>query len=306
MFRSALVVALTVVALTVVATCANAQPAGVANSPWQVSVQGGVVQQFDSDLEDGGEYSVTRANIELGLGYATGPRDSIGLSLGYTIDDYSFDGLGGLAALEPWGEIREYQLAVSLRRGIGERIDLFALPTLRWSAEKGGDLSDGLTPGLIAGFNYRVSDRLRIGPGFGLFDEIEDGVTAFPILLIDWKITDTLSLETGSGMAATRGPGLQLNSTAIEDWTLSLGARYETYRFRLDDDGPVPDGVGEEEAVLAYLAASYEVNPTIRFSALAGLELGGELTLEDMNGRRIRQEDADPAPFIGLTFRARF
>jgi hypothetical protein len=285
---------------------AQAQPAGAGEDPWQVFVRGGAVHQFDSDLDGGGEYSVDRAAIELGLGYATGPRDSVGLSLGYSVDDYSFDGAAGFGGLDPWGEIREYQLSASVRRGIGENFDLFALPFIRWSAEDGGDRGDAMTTGLVAGLNYRVSDRLRIGPGFGAFDEIEGGVSAFPILLIDWQITDTLSLETGSGLAATRGPGLALNSTAIDRWTFGLGARYENFEFRLDESGAVPDGVGEEEAVLTYLSARYEANPAFTFSALVGMEVGGQLTLRDANGLKLQRDDADPAPFVGIAFRGRF
>jgi len=285
---------------------AQAQPEGVGQGPWQFTVSGGAVHQFDSDLDDGGDYSVDRAAIEVGLGFATGPRDSLGLSLGYNVDDYSFGGDSGLAGMDPWGEINEYQLSASIRRGIGERFDLFALPFVRWSAEEGGDRGEGQTTGLIAGVNYRVSDRLRIGPGFGVFEEIEDGVSAFPILLIDWKITDTLSLETGGGLAATRGPGLELKSTAFDGWTLGLGARYENFQFRLDERGPVPNGVGEEEAVLSYLAASYNAHPVFTFSAIAGFEFAGELTLRDANGTRLASDDADPAPYLGLAFRGRF
>ena len=288
------------------ASLAQAQPAGVDAGPWQFTVRGGAVHQFDSDLDQGGEYSVDRAAIELGLGYATGPRDSIGVSIGYSVDDCSFGGSTGLAGLDPWGEIREYQISASFRRGIGERLDLFALPFLRWSAEDGGDRGESMTTGLIAGLNYRVSDRLRIGPGFGVFEEIEDGVSVFPILLIDWQITDTLSLETGGGLAATRGPGLELKSTAISDWTIGLGARYENFQFRLDENGAVPNGVGEEEAVLTYLTASYELNPAFTVSAVAGMEFAGQLTLRDASGLKVTSDDADPAAYLGLAFNGRF
>lgn len=293
-------------ALAATATAAVAQPSGVAQNPWQTFVEGGTVHQLDTDLDEGGSYSATRASIEVGLAYASGPRDSVGFSLGYTRDDYRFDGASGLAGRDPWGSLHEYRVSVPWRKGFGERINAFAIPSLRWSAESGGDLGDAMTAGLIAGANYRVSDRLSIGPGIGVFDEIEDSVNVFPILLIDWQITETLSLETGSGLGATRGPGLQLNSTAIEDWTLSLGGRYETYRFRLDDDGVAPDGVGEEKGVSLFLAASYRTSPGVSVSALAGLEVGGKLRLEDSDGDTIQSDDADPAPFVGFAFRARF
>ena len=178
--------------------------------------------------------------------------------------------------------------------------------SVRWAAESGGDLGEAMTGGLIAGASYRFSDRLRIGPGLGVFGEIEDDVSIFPILVVDWQITDTLALETGSGAGATRGPGLTLRWTGIEDWSFGVGARYETYRFRLDDGGPQPDGVGEEKGVPVYLTASWDVIPTVRLTALAGVEVGGELTLEDEDGNEVQSDDADPAPFLGIAFRARF
>jgi len=294
------------VAALLAGTCsAWAQPAGVSDSPWRTSVEGGVIHQTDANLDGGGSYSVTRASIEVGLSYATDRRNSIGVSVGYSRDDYTFDGNAGLAGSKPWEGIDEYRISAPIRKGFGERINAFAIPSVRWSAESGGDFGEAMTAGLIAGANYRISDRLTIGPGFGVFDEIEDGVSAFPILLIDWKITDTLSLETGGGLGATRGPGLQLSSTAVNDWNFSLGARYETYRFRLDEKGDFANGIGEEKGVLTYLAATYNPNPGISLSALAGVEVGGKLRLEDQDGRSIETDDADPAPFVGLAFRVR-
>lgn len=283
----------------------QAQPGGIADSPWRTSIEGGAIHQFDADLDDGGNYSVSRASIEAGVAYATGPRNSFGLSIGYSRDDYRFDGTTGLAGRSPWGSIDEYRISTPIRMGFGERVNAFAIPSVRWSAENGGDFGDAMTAGIIAGANYRISDRLTIGPGIGVFDEIEDSVNAFPILLIDWKITDTLSLETGGGLGATRGPGLQLSSSAISDWTIGLGARYETYRFRLDDKGAVADGVGEEKGVLTYLAATYSPNPGVSLSALAGFEVSGKLRLEDQNGLTIQSDEADPSPFVGLAFRVR-
>ncbi|MFO8027680.1 MAG: hypothetical protein R6U56_08455 [Opitutales bacterium] len=293
-------------ALVAAATSAMAQPAGVRDGPWRTLFQGAAAHQLDSDLDGGGSYSVTRATIEAGLAYGFGPRDSFGLSFGYSRDDYSFDGTTGLAGRDPWDSLHEYRVSAPLRKGFGERIDAFALPSLRWTAESGGDLSEAMAGGLIAGANYRVNDRLRIGPGIGVFGEIEDDVSIFPILFIDWQITDTISLETGRGIGATRGPGLQLNATGIEDWTFGIGARYDTFRFRLDDESAVPDGVGEEKVVSLFFAATYDATPNMRLSAVAGLEVGGELTLEDKDGREIQSDDADPAPFVGFAFRTRF
>jgi len=286
---------------------AQAQPAGVAAGPWRTQLQGGAVHQFDADLDDGGSFSVNRAFVEAGLAYAFSPRDSVGVAFGYGYDGYDFDrGGDGLAALDPWGDINDFRLSFPLRAGIGERIDLFAVPSVTWRGESGADLDDAATGGALLGATWRFGDDLRLGAGVGAFSEIEDDATVFPILLVDWQVTESFSLETGQGLGATRGPGLTLNWTGIDRWRFTLGARWETWRFRLDDGGTAPDGVGEEEAVPVFLAATYDVIPTVQLGILGGLDVAGSLTLEDEDGRELAEEDFDPTPFLGATFRARF
>jgi hypothetical protein len=284
-----------------------AQPAGVDIGPWRTQLQGGAVHQFDADLDDGGSFSVNRAFIEAGLSYAFSPRDSVGVALGYGYDGYDFDTGGtGLAALDPWGDVNDFRVSFPLRAGIGDNLDVFAVPAVNWRAESGGDLSEATTAGATLGAAWRFSDDLRLGAGLGAFSEIEDDATFFPIFLIDWQITEDFSLETGRGVGATRGPGLTVNWTGLDKWRFSLGARYETWRFRLDDSGPAPDGVGEEKAIPVYLQATYDVIPPVRLGVVAGLDVGGSLQLEDEDGRELEDEDYDPTPFLGATFRARF
>jgi hypothetical protein len=303
----AMIVCVLPAALLAATPTAEAQPSGVAAGPWRTQLQGGVVHQFDADLDDGGSFSVNRAFVEAGLSYASSARDSVGVALGYGYDGYDFDTDGdGLAALEPWSDINDFRVSFPLRAGIRDDIDLVAVPSVSWRAESGGDLGDAATGGAILGATYRFGDDLRLGAGLGAFTEIEDDVTVFPILLVDWQITETFSLATGQALGATRGPGLTLNWTGLADWRFTLGARWETWRFRLDDGGPAPEGVGEEEAVPIYLAAAYDVIPPVRLSAVAGLDVAGTLTLEDEDGRELAEEDFDPAPFVGVTFRARF
>ena len=298
---------LAAVAACSLVTAAQAQPAGVAASPWRTQLQGGAVHQFDADLDDGGSFSVNRLFVEAGLSYAFSPRDSVGVALGYGYDGYDFDtGGSGLAALDPWSDINDFRVSFPLRAGIGDDVDLFAVPSVNWRAESGADLGDAMTGGALVGGTYRFSDDLRLGAGVGVFTEIEDDATVFPILLVDWQITEDFSLETGQGAGATRGPGLTVNWTGLERWRFTLGARWETWRFRLDDGGPAPDGVGEEEAIPVYLAATYAVIPTVRLGAVAGVDAAGTLTLEDEDGRELEEEDFDPTPFVGVTFRARF
>ena len=44
----------------------------------------------------------------------------------------------------------------------------------------------------------------------------------------------------------------------------------------------------------------------VRVGAVAGVEIGGELRLEDESGNIVAENDHDPAGFLGIAFSARF
>ena len=207
---------------------------------------------------------------------------------------------------KPWDRTNQLRFSVPATWALDEQWTLFAIPTLPFYGESGANSGDSATGGALAGVSYRVSDSLTIGPGLGLFSQIEDSVSIFPILIVDRKITDRISLETGRGLGATQGPGLNLNYRLSDNWSFGLGGRYESLRFRLDDRGPAPDGVGEDRSVPVYLSATYSRGRDLQVSAIAGVELNGELRLEDSQGRRLARDNYETAPFLGATFNIRF
>ncbi|MBK1855201.1 hypothetical protein JO972_09555 [Verrucomicrobiaceae bacterium 5K15] len=292
-------------ALTPAATFAgesmtSAQPAATA-SPWTFTLDAGYLHQQDSDLDEGGSFSVDRTNFALGVQRNMGPARSIGLSLDYGHHDYQFDGIPAL-----WDEVDSFTLGVPIRWALDRDWSLFALPSVRASYEHGAEVSDSVTGGLLAGASYRVSDRLYIGPGLGISSELEDDLNVFPILLIKWQISDTLELKTGRGLGASQGPGLVLNWQAAEKWQLSLGTRYEKLRFRLNDRGYAPDGVGEETGIPVYLGATYQFSDSSQLSLYAGMKFGSSLEVENDNGHTIYDSDQDAAPFFGLSWNSKF
>ncbi len=180
------------------------------------------------------------------------------------------------------------------------------IPSLRFTAESGADLEDAGSGGGFAGFAYRFSDRLTIGPGIGVVTQLEDDATVFPVVIINWKITDRLNLSTGRGLGATLGPGLTLSWKATHKWNFSLGGRFERLRFRLDENGIAPKGIGDDRSFPLFGGVVYSFSRQARASLVGGVKLGGELRLEDEKGRRITKEDYDPAGFVGFTFSLRF
>ncbi|WP_157640323.1 TonB-dependent receptor [Lamprocystis purpurea] len=275
--------------------------------PWGLSIEALGAHQFSADLDGGGTVAMDETALRIGVSRRLTPSLRLGLNLGYVELAYDFAaGAQELAAAAPWSNIRSAQAGVSLNARLGDRWTLFVLPSMRWAAEDGAALEDGAFGGVLAAASYRVSDRLTIGPGFGAFSKIEGDASLFPILAVDWKITDTLSLNTGGGLAASRGPGLALEWRPADAWTLSLGARYENERFRLNDQGPAPNGVGQDRSIPVYLGVVRTLGRFVNLSLIAGAKTAGNLRLENAQGDTLADADYATAPFAGVTLKVRF
>ena len=269
---------------------------------WTFPFSGGYVHQFDIDLDDGGNFRADRLYIQGGSSYALEPMKSVSFTIGYGFDGYDFSADTQLAAETPWDDIHSLRFSAPVRWGIDRTWSFFAVPTVRVTAENGADLDKAFTGGGFAGFAYRFSDELTIGPGLGILTQLEESATVFPFLLVKWNITEDLSLQTGGGLAATLGPGLTLNWKPSSRWEFVLGGRYEKLRFRLDRDGENPGGIGEDRTFPLFIGATYSFDHTSKISIIGGMELGGELRIEDRDGRFLRKDHYEPAPFLGITF----
>ena len=274
--------------------------------PWVFSAGAGAVRQFESGLDGGGDVSIDRAFGTASVSYAFDRRTSVGVAIGGGLFDYDFTNGATLGGGDPWGRINEARISAPIRFGVADSVDVTVVPSLRWNAENGVDFDGGRTEGVIAGAVYRVSPSLAIGPGFGVFSALSDDVTVFPFLALDWDVTDRINIGTGSGFGATQGPGLEVTYRFDCGWRVAAGARWEEVEFRLDESGPAPDGIGRTRTLPLFVTASYAVAETATLSAIAGLDVAGEVTLMDRDGREIESRDVDPAPFFGFGGSLRF
>lgn len=85
-----------------------------------------------------------------------------------------------------------------------------------------------------------------------------------------------------------------------------MGGRYEKLRFRLDNKGTSEGGVGEDSSFPLFVSGTYKVNPKTNVSLVGGIELAGDLILEDKDGSTIEEDSYDTGIFLGLTFKTRF
>lgn len=270
---------------------------------WIGQVDGLGVWQGSADLTGGGSFSASRVFLRAGGLYRFPTGASVGVFASTGRLSYDFSGAGPA----PWGDINDIRLSIPARFEMDSGTALFVVPSLRYDYEKGASQSDGRSYGALAGVTWAVGPNLTIGPGVGAFTEVgSDDWDVFPALLVDWKIDDRWRLSTGDAIGTTQGPGLSLSYSASDTLSFALGARYEKTRFRLDNVGPAPGGVGLDESVPVVLSMRYEPAPYASLTAYVGAEFGGTLQLENAAGAVVSRQDYDTAPIAGLAFRLRF
>lgn len=291
-------------ALSVISVLISSNPSvAQMRTGWGTQVDGLAAFQGSASLSGGGDFSANRTFLRASSLYNFGNGNFAGLSASVGQFDYEFS----QAVNQPWTGIRDIRISAPVRFRVGETASVFLSPQIRWDFQRGASASDGQTAGIFAGIAWQVGENLRIGPAFGAFTQLaESGTELFPAILVDWDINDSWNLNTGSGLGATRGPGLTLKYAYNDKLNISLSARSERVRFRLDGSGLAPNGVGEDKSVPVVLALDYNPNPGVSLSVFAGAEFDGQLTLDDSSGAEISRQSYETAPVAGIAFRVRF
>lgn len=263
--------------------------------------------QFESDLDNGGDFSVLRTGGDVGGEFRLSPTLRLGLVAGYGFDDYDFSESTSLGA-DPWDDIHRLNFSGNLAWDFADRWTVYGGALVNFSGED-AEWSDSATGGGLAAVSYRINDQLTLGGGLGVVSRIEDDEQFFPVIIVSWQISDLIRVGTTTRPtipSATSRGGIELLFTPNDAWEFAIGGRYDVRRFRLDDEGVAPDGVGEDESLPLWFRAGYRINDNVRLDAFAGVTAFGEMTLDDENGDEIANDDHDPAPFVGGSVSIRF
>jgi len=270
--------------------------------------QGGLIYQGEADIDGagGGEMQVSRFDAGIGTQTQLSDRLRWNNTLFFGINDYDFDG-GGFSAGDPWETILETRFGTQLVYPIDDQWAVRGGGLVMLSREFEADWGDSFTGGGTLGVDYRHSDSLFVSLGLGVISQIEDDVTAVPMVAVQWLPADQWALRVGA-LPVNGGAlaGVEVAYELSDQWELGLGLLYRKDRFRLDDSGPAPDGVGEEQYLPLRVRAAWSFHPRMTLHFIAGMALGGELKLEDQNGNTLREEDYDPAAYLGARVVGRF
>ena len=261
--------------------------------------------EFETGLDQGGEFSVTGVLASLDVLHQFTPAFAAGISVRYGYEDWDFNGTPGAFGNTPWGDIHRPSVGFVFTYAPDDDLRFLAVPTVQWAYERGASTGDALMGGAIFAATRRFSPTLSLGLGVGVFDEL-DKTQVFPFVLVDWQINERLRLGNPFRAGPAGGAGLELAYTFSDAWEVAAGGTWRSYRYRLDRDGPYPDGIGESRGVPLFLRTSYSVTRDARLDFLAGVVVGGKLKVMDRNGNDIAEDDYDAAPIVGITLRTRF
>jgi len=275
--------------------------------PTMIAVQYG--HQFKADVEDPGT-EIARDNVMF-MGaqkFELGENTSMFALGSYTLHAYDFSGNGGAANLYQWDDVHRLVIGALVGHDLNERWRLIGGAVFRSWGEGGADYADSITGGVIFGFDYHPNPNYSIGVLVGAFSALEDKIALMPIPTLKWNFAENWRWNIGLVSVFDPGVGTELNWQISEKVSLGTGFAFQNRRYRLNDktrrtaaNGRTDEGgIGQETEIPVFAAIKWKPTKRSSVDLLAGIALAGNVRVESSAGGRLKDDDYDPAPFVGL------
>ncbi len=258
-----------------------------------------------SDLDAGGETSFAGVFTSLGRRWSPDERSSLGFRLALDYEDWDFSGPVTFGGADPWDDIYRIGLSLPYSYTASNNWRWNVTPTVGYSGEAGASSSDAIEYGATLSMAQRVRPDLLLGLGVGVFEQVED-TDVYPFVMVDWRVDERWRLSNPLPAGPAGPAGLELSYALSDVWETGLAVAYRSKRFRLDSDGPFPDGVGEHRYIPVVARIGRSLSEGLSLDVYLGAETGTTLRVEDRNGARLFSDDQDPGLLLGTSLVGRF
>jgi hypothetical protein len=259
----------------------------------------------EADLDGGGDFNLGGVIARAGTSVGFGDGNRAGITVNYDYFDYSFDDPTTFGGVAPWSIVQRYGVSAPLSFALRDGWTVGVAPSVDWFRENGAKTSESLVWGATISAVKRFADGNVLGLGVGAFDGLEEtALFAFPV--VDWRFSPHWRLINPLAAGPTGPAGLELDYLFDGGWTLGAGVAWRKARYRLREEGPAPNGVGEVSGAPIYLRLSRDFERVYTLNFYGGVVAGGELRVEDAGGNLLRTDDFDLSPILGFNITARF
>ncbi len=280
-----------------------AQRAAPGSTTTSASVTG--LTQFNTNLTSSGSFNWSDASANVNVTHQFTGEFAAGMNVRYDYQNWTWSQLQSPGGRAPWTSINSPAVGVNLSYALTPDWRLGLVPTVEWSGESGTGTGGTATYGAVMSVAHTVSKDLTLGVGAGVFRQI-DQTKVFPYLLINWNITDRLRVSNPLPAGPAGGAGLEMSYALTEKWTIGAGGTYRSYRFRLNDNGPVPGGIGQNTFVPLFGRVSYQFDSGPRLDVYAAATINGKVSVTDNNGNTPYSDNYQTGMALALTLSQRF
>lgn len=263
------------------------------------------VYQNESEMDNGGSFTLSSAQLRLSTFKLIGQMTLLGASFSYNHIDYNFTSPAAFAGQAPWDRIRSIDIGLPLLSRLNEKWALMLAPSIGSYGEYDANQSDSRTYGVVAAAGYTVEKKRRIGFGLAAFDRLGQN-KIFPFVSINWQLTDELRLSNPQRAGPTGAAGLELAYTLQHNWEAGAGFARRNLRFQLDDSGIAANGAGEHTGRLIYARVTKKLDSGSRLGIYLGTLRNGRLEVKDQNDNSLASTESEASPMLSLSFEGRF
>lgn len=262
------------------------------------------VRQGEADIDGGGSLSSTHAQLRLGI---MKPVNGvmIGANLSYNHIDYDFTNPNAFSGQAPWDKIRSIDFGVPVLGRLSEKWTYMVVPSAGIYGEYDAKTGDSRTYGIVLAAGYNVEPQRKIGIGLGAFNRL-DKSKLFPFVSINWKLNDRWRLSNPLRAGPTGASGLELSYRMSDKLEGGIGFARRNFRFRLDEDGIAPGGIGIQTGRLFFARLTRELGKQMRFGVYLGAIRKGNLEQRNLNEALIGSAEHETAPMLALSIDGRF